>query len=116
MVHNIYSFPIFPSIVFLSFSTSPFSSETEESEEETNMSSPKHTSLKTEPKQSKSVPKAAQVEESEWDSSDTDFSKEKLGTGKSSSVAAGTHSGDCHLIGFIIVIMYTNVSVKEEEK
>ncbi|XP_060539022.1 cilium assembly protein DZIP1L isoform X1 [Pantherophis guttatus] len=73
-------------------STSPFSSETEESEEETNMSSPKHTFLKTEPKQSKPVPRAAQVEESEWDSSDTDFSKEKLGTGKSFSVAAGTHS------------------------
>ncbi|XP_026523565.1 zinc finger protein DZIP1L [Notechis scutatus] len=73
-------------------STSPFSSETEESEEETNMSSPKHMSLKTEPKQSKPVPRAAQVEESEWDSSDTDFSKEKLGAGKSSSVAAGTHS------------------------
>ncbi|XP_032081886.1 zinc finger protein DZIP1L isoform X2 [Thamnophis elegans] len=73
-------------------STSPFSSETEESEEETNMSSPKHTSLKTEPKQSKPVPRAAQVDESEWDSSDTDFSKEKLGIGKSSSVAAGIHS------------------------
>lgn len=77
------------------------------------MSSPKHTSLKTEPKQSKPVPRAAQVEESEWDSSDTDFSKEKLGTGKSFSVAAGTHSGDYHLIGFITVIKYTNVSVKE---
>ncbi|KAG8135867.1 hypothetical protein E2320_008860 [Naja naja] len=74
------------------FHTSPFSSETEESEEDTNMSSPKHMSLKTEPKQSKPVPRAAQVEESEWDSSDTDFSKEKLGAGKSSSVAAGAHS------------------------
>ncbi|XP_058044518.1 cilium assembly protein DZIP1L isoform X2 [Ahaetulla prasina] len=73
-------------------STSPFSSETEESEEETNMSSSKHTSLKTEAKQSNPVPRAAQVEESEWDSSDTDFSKEKLSSGKSSSVAAGTHS------------------------
>ncbi|KAL7990784.1 hypothetical protein Chor_014214 [Crotalus horridus] len=73
-------------------STSPFSSETEESEEQTNMSSPKHTSLKAEPKQSKPVPRAAQVEESEWDSSDTDFSKEKIDTGKSSPVVAGTHS------------------------
>ncbi|XP_070610535.1 cilium assembly protein DZIP1L isoform X2 [Erythrolamprus reginae] len=71
-------------------STSPFSSETE-SEEETNVSSPKHTSRKTEAKRIKFVPRAPQVEE--WDSSsDTDFSKEKLGTGKSSSVVAGTRS------------------------
>ncbi|XP_063162892.1 cilium assembly protein DZIP1L [Candoia aspera] len=73
-------------------STSPFSSETEESEEGTSISSPKVISFKTDPKQSKAVPRAAQMEESEWDSSDTDFSKAKVGTGKSSPVAARTHS------------------------
>nr|XP_028586720.1 zinc finger protein DZIP1L isoform X2 [Podarcis muralis] len=68
-------------------STSPFSSE-EESEEESNFTSPKFTPRKTEP----DPPRAAQNEESDWDSSDIELSEGKGGMGRVLATTAETRS------------------------
>ncbi|XP_042316554.1 zinc finger protein DZIP1L-like [Sceloporus undulatus] len=69
-------------------STSPFSSEEEESEEEPSFTSPKFTPRKTE----QELPRVAQQEESEWDSSDSESPEGKDNTGRVFSTAAPTRS------------------------
>ncbi|XP_062989302.1 cilium assembly protein DZIP1L [Elgaria multicarinata webbii] len=69
-------------------STSPFSSEEEESEKESSFTSPKLTPLKRKPES----PRVAQIEVSEWDSSDIDSPEEKGSSGMVLSTAATTRS------------------------
>ncbi|KAH0623938.1 hypothetical protein JD844_007153 [Phrynosoma platyrhinos] len=69
-------------------STSPFSSEEEESVEEASFTSPKLTPHKIE----QELPRVVQKEESEWDSSDSESSEGKDNTGRVLSTVAPTCS------------------------